>query len=204
MTKNNKIIQEDSKEKKQLDSSEETNTTADENLIYKDSKKEENGLVKFVKSLRLFEWIIILVVVVFASFFVYNSLKPKVKIEDRVVDPAAKVRLYEFWGNGCPHCAKAAPFLKNLDRELKELEVYDYEVWYDTQNQAKQKKVADALGVEAKGVPYIVIGDEVIEGFDDEESTGGKIKERVNYCIQNECPDKAGEVLGLSKLQFNK
>jgi rhodanese-related sulfurtransferase/glutaredoxin len=168
------------------------------------SSKNENSFLKFVKSLRPFEWAIIVVIVFFLGVFIWGFSQPKVTPEIKAINPETKVRLYEFWGQGCPHCAVAAPFLEKIDNEIKELEVIKYETYYNTDNQEKNKKVAEALGKEAGGVPFIVVGDQVFQGYDDENGIGKEIKERVDYCIQNSCPDKAGEVLGFQKLANTK
>jgi len=164
--------------------------------------KEENLFLKFVKSLRPLEWAIIVVIFGFVSMFVwsFSQTTPNVAAELQPPKPETKVRLYEFWGQGCPHCTAADPFLKDLDEEKKELDVHQYEVYYNTANQEKNKKVAEALGKEAGGVPFIVIGDEVYNGFDNAEGVGKEIRDRVDFCIQNSCPDKAGEILGFPKL----
>jgi|GEM_PF-1568677 len=160
-----------------------------------------NPVFKFIKGLKPVEWAIIIIVILFVSLFIWQYTKPTVAKEKTAINPETKVRLYEFWGQGCPHCAAAAPFLQKLDDDLTSLEVHKYEVYYNRENKEKNKKVADLLGKEAGGVPYIVIGDEVINGYDTEETTGKLIKERVDFCIQNECPDKTGELLGFEKLQ---
>ena len=166
-------------------------------------QKEENLFLKFVKSLRPFEWAIIVIIFGFVGMFVwsFSQTTPKVAPEQQAPKPETMVRLYEFWGQGCPHCAAAEPFLKALDDEKKELDVHKYEVYYNPVNQEKNNKVAEALGKEAGGVPFIVVGDEVFNGFDDENGVGQEIRDRVDFCIQNSCPDKAGEVLGFPKLK---
>ncbi|MDP7180604.1 MAG: hypothetical protein QF824_05015 [Candidatus Woesearchaeota archaeon] len=38
------------------------------------------------------------------------------------------VTVYYFWGDGCPHCAKATPFLYSLEDKYPELRIEAYEV----------------------------------------------------------------------------
>jgi rhodanese-related sulfurtransferase/glutaredoxin len=161
---------------------------------------KNNSFVKFLLGLGFLEWSIIVIIVFFSGIFTWASLRPKIPVEEIPVKAETKVRMYEFWGNGCPHCAAADPFLQKLDDEFVELERFKYEVYYNTENKDKNQKVADALGKPASGVPYIVVGDEVFEGYDDEYGVGKEIKDRVQYCIENSCPDKAGEVLGFAKI----
>lgn len=74
-----------------------------------------------------------------------------------------------FWGDGCPHCAEAKPFLKDLQTRYDGLRVEDYEVWYNEANQKIYQQMADQLKVpnEGRGVPLIVIGDQWWMGFND-------------------------------------
>ena len=47
----------------------------------------------------------------------------------------------------------------------KYYELVKYEVWYDKDNSQLMSDVADELGTEASGVPFIVIGDKYFSGF---------------------------------------
>ena len=101
------------------------------------------------------------------------------KIEDVATD-GKKVNLYLFWGSTCPHCKAEYEFLEGLSAEEKaKFRLYGFEIWGSDENAALLRKVADAIGQEAKGVPYLVIEDEVVAGYLD-ESTGEKIMKIVN------------------------
>ena len=79
-----------------------------------------------------------------------------------------KVNLYFFRGEGCSHCAEAEAWFKDtLEKEYGDyFKIVDYEVWYNEDNASLMKKVADARGETAEGVPYIIIGDKSWNGFD--------------------------------------
>ena len=78
-----------------------------------------------------------------------------------------KVNVYFFRGEGCSHCAEAEEWFDSIKEEYSEYyNLIDYEVWYNTDNSDLMKKVADARGEEAEGVPYIIIGDKSWNGFD--------------------------------------
>ena len=79
-----------------------------------------------------------------------------------------KVTVYFFRGDGCPHCAEAEEFFDELSKDEEYSKYYvlkDYEVWYDEDNNNLMKEVAEKLGVEANGVPFIVIGDKSFSGY---------------------------------------
>lgn len=77
-----------------------------------------------------------------------------------------QITIYLFRGNGCSYCNKFLTFLNSIVGEYgKYFKLESYEVWYDKTNNKLLNKVADFLEVDAGGVPYIVIGDQVFPGY---------------------------------------
>lgn len=107
------------------------------------------------------------------------------------------VVIYMFWGEGCPHCAVAKPYLETLDNALSGVEVRDYEVYYNQENQELFIKMAGALNFEPRGVPTIIIGDTYWEGFS--ESIKLQIEEKVRACMENGCPDAGAGIIPQSQ-----
>lgn len=103
-------------------------------------------------------------------------------------DEKAKVNVYLFRGEGCPHCEEAIEWFDNTlskDEEYsKYYELVQYEVWYDQDNSALMDKVAEALGTEASGVPFIVVGDKYFSGFSSSVSPD-QIKEAIKTAYDN-------------------
>lgn len=58
--------------------------------------------------------------------------------------------LYEFYGDGCPHCEKMESKVEKLEEET-DLEVEQREVWNDQENAEKQKEIDDG---KCGGVPF--------------------------------------------------
>lgn len=82
------------------------------------------------------------------------------------VNAKEKVKVYLFRGEGCPHCQEAEEFFDSIKSEYgKYYELIDYETWYDTDNADLMQKVADKLGEEVSGVPYIIIGKKTWNGY---------------------------------------
>ena len=115
---------------------------------------------------------IILLMVAFLSFlaipFKTNATTP--------------VTIYFFRGDGCSYCAAAESFLESLaeDEEYKDLFVVkEFETWYDEDNADFAEEVADVMGDDLGGVPYIIIGDETWNGYSSnyDEDLKAKIKE---------------------------
>ncbi len=73
--------------------------------------------------------------------------------------------IYFFWGEGCPHCAAAKPFLAGLQEQYPQLEVQDYEVYNDLENREIFLAMAEKNGIEASGVPTFFLGEDVWVGF---------------------------------------
>jgi thiol-disulfide isomerase/thioredoxin len=97
------------------------------------------------------------------------------------------VPIYFFWGDGCPHCAEEEPFLERLARSNSHITLYKYEVWYVPENQALFKKMAAAMGFEARSVPTTVVGDRYWVGFSEE--IGAEIEAQVKLCLDEVCLD---------------
>lgn len=107
----------------------------------------------------------------------------------------SKIPLYFFYGEGCPHCAKEELFLKNLEKENVNIDIKRYEVWHNQDNAKFLARLGKELDLEVKGVPILVIGDQTIVGYYDDEITGAKIKNiLVDYTI-NGCNDIVAPLL---------
>ena len=87
-----------------------------------------------------------------------------------------------FWGEGCPHCAAAKPFLEKLKAKYPQLKIESYEIYKNRANLDRFEKMAKVLGKEATGVPAFFIGNMMIVGFS--ESIGREIEEKVRSCIE--------------------
>lgn len=91
------------------------------------------------------------------------------------------VTLHFFWGEGCPHCAKAKPFVAELAKRHPTLQVRDYEVFGNRENLELLMGMARTLGEEATGVPTFFIAGTMLSGFSPE--TVRQLEERVTQCL---------------------
>ena len=74
--------------------------------------------------------------------------------------------IYMFRGSGCGYCKAFLTFLNSIVPEYgKYFKLESYEVWYDENNGKLMLGVASYLNKEAGGVPFIIIGDKVFEGY---------------------------------------
>ena len=109
------------------------------------------------------------------------------------------VNLYLFWGEGCPHCAKEKVFISEISGDFPNLKVHLFEVYKNNQNQEYFKEVGEALGENVSGVPFTVIGDKALIGFN-ESITPNEITQRIKYCTENKCTDTVGDIVYENKI----
>lgn len=88
--------------------------------------------------------------------------------------------IYMFRGQGCYFCRNFLTFLSSISKDYgKYFKLVSFEVWYNEQNSALFNKVGALNGenLEKLGVPYILIGDQKFNGFN--ESFGDSIKDAI-------------------------
>jgi cytochrome c biogenesis protein CcdA/glutaredoxin len=126
---------------------------------------------------------LIFFILIFTLLFNFPSL-----LKGEEIEKSKSVFLYFFWGNGCPHCSQAKPFLEELKKKYPPLEIKSYEVWYSKENADLFNKLSKAYNSQIKGVPTFFIGDfPPIIGYS--ENRKSEIEEKVIYCLKNSCPD---------------
>ena len=119
------------------------------------------------------------------SFIVLLFLASSVYADNNLVDNvASNVTLHYFYGDGCPHCADAKPFLEQLELKYSELTVISYETWYNKSNSELFIDMSSSCGTEVVGVPTFFIGHKSIIGFDDVEGKGDEIEREVVKYIE--------------------
>ena len=112
-----------------------------------------------------------------------------------VIAKAKTVDIYFFYGDGCPHCAAEERFFESSLKNNDDVVIHKYQVWNDADNSKLLQDVADLLDVPAYGVPYTVIGDDVISGYQDDTTTGEEIRSYINIYKNKEYTDRVGEFI---------
>ena len=106
-----------------------------------------------------------------------------------------KLNIYLFYGDNCPHCAELEKFFDTYLEENKNIILNRYEVWSNKENQEKYREVKKILNDNSNGVPYLIIGNNVITGYDS-EITPERIKNTITYYSNFDFKDKVGIYLG--------
>ena len=92
------------------------------------------------------------------------------------------VTIYLFWTEYCPHCAKEKEFLARLQRTDKDIKVVALEVSTSQEHLELLKKVGKELNVDIPGVPFTVIGNQYVVGWQDDQTTGRVIERPSRKC----------------------
>ena len=101
---------------------------------------------------------------------------------DNYKETSDAINVYMFRGKGCGYCRAFLEFLNSITSEYgKYFKLVSFEVWYDEANNALWKEVPNVTEVEARGVPYIIIGDKVFDGYTEEYNDAIKTKIMEQY-----------------------
>ena len=112
---------------------------------------------------------------------------------------AQDINIYLFYGDTCPHCAALEEYLDKEYKNDKDIKIYKYEIWNSKENQKLLKKVEQTTGKEAKGVPYFIIGDQLLQGYNKTESWEETVDETIEEVRTNGYIDDVGVTLGITK-----
>ncbi len=79
---------------------------------------------------------------------------------------AQRIPTFElFYGAECPHCHDEIEWLEIIQKSHPDLIINKYEVWHNAENRTLLAQRAKELNVIPNGVPFNVIGNTVISGF---------------------------------------
>ena len=105
-----------------------------------------------------------------------------------------KLNMYLFYGDGCPHCKALEGFLNDYLKDYDNVELKKFEVWHNNSNLDKLRDVIEIMDSKESGIPFLVVGNSVIVGYD-EDYTPEKIKNAVKYYSNYSYKDKVGAYL---------
>lgn len=98
-------------------------------------------------------------------------------------DEAEKVRMFVFWGEGCPHCDEQKPFLRELEQRYPELEIREFEVFRTDAHHQLFIALSVAHGIEPGSVPTAFVGGGAWVG------DGPQIRREMEATIRQEIKD---------------
>lgn len=102
--------------------------------------------------------------------------------------------IYMFRGDGCTYCRAFLKFLNSISKEYGEyFRLVSLEVWHNANNKSLMYKMPLATGELVSGVPYIIIGDKVFDGYSPRDDE--KIKEAIKNQYEDNSFDAMKEVV---------
>jgi len=96
----------------------------------------------------------------------------------------AKVHLYFFWSNKCPHCLEAKPFIVDLEVEMPWLVLHNLELTQNPQHVDRYVNMSSHLMGDASSVPGFIYCGNLLVGYDSAETTGETLRKHLNACYQ--------------------
>lgn len=90
------------------------------------------------------------------------------------VSPGAAIELYV--SPGCPHCADARDFLRQLGDEEPGLQWRIFDIQRDAEARSRLQALSQQAGIARPGVPSLRVGTQLIVGFDSPATTGARIR----------------------------
>ena len=115
-------------------------------------------------------------------------------VDEPVGEPVdAPVRVYYFWGDGCPICVQQRSYLEWLELRHPDIEVHAFEVWYVRDHLELLEAFSAAFGQPVRGVPVTFIGDHAWVGFN--QVAAEQMTAAVDgYALLDAPPDAGGRV----------
>ncbi len=105
------------------------------------------------------------------------------------------VNVYLFWTIGCPHCLHEKEFLAALERRDQAVKVIALEVSASRENRELFQKAGKLLQADISGVPFTVIGDQYVIGWQDEGTSGRAIETAIRQARRRGAPDVVAGLL---------
>lgn len=116
---------------------------------------------------------------------------------------AKTVDVYLFYGEECAYCHEEREFLDILERQYQDnINVYEYEVWHNTENSDLLSSVRDEMDDKGEGVPFTVIGDKSITGYTN--NTASEIQKLINENLKENKTNIVKTVLSDEKIETTK
>ena len=138
-----------------------------------------------------------IVVLIFSFIFIFSGFSHNV-----FASQANEVDLLFFYGKGCSHCAKAKTFLDGITPTYPSLNIAEFEIYFDQNNNQLFQNLAEAFGTKIEGVPTIFIDDKVIVGFSG--TIADSLAREIQRCLEYECGSPFSKLDGVNFSDITK
>jgi thiol-disulfide isomerase/thioredoxin len=116
---------------------------------------------------------------------IFDNSTQSNEIGDIFVYEAGKVKVYFFWGDGCPHCKTQMQFFERIQSKYPEMEIYMFETYKNQSNVKLFYDISAKYGATPRAVPATFIGDKMWVGF--ASIVEKEIEQKIEYCKTNIC-----------------
>ena len=116
-----------------------------------------------------------------------------------------KVKVYLFYGDGCPHCADEKEFFKDLKEQYDDrVEFIYYEVWKNEENDKLMNLLKQKLDNNEKGVPFTIIGSNSFIGYN--TNVHYQIEETIKALLEDDEKniDVVSEILANKEIDIDQ
>ena len=97
-------------------------------------------------------------------------------------DGQPEVHLYFFWALTCPHCIQAHPAIAAIPKARPWVRLHALELTRHPENARLYQAMAEQVGEEANSVPALLFCGEMQVGWDSDDTTGERIRQRLDAC----------------------
>ena len=129
-------------------------------------------------------WLALVLILVAVPFF--TTISPVLGASINVQETEL-VNIYFFWGEGCPYCETAKPYLAEMANSNPNIMVHDFEIYNDAANRDLFFAFAEAYGIEPRAVPTFFIGERQWVGFNN--NILAEMQQTVQTCLDSKCND---------------
>jgi glutaredoxin len=98
-------------------------------------------------------------------------------------------QVYVFGAEQCSFCERAVRFLRRLHGEKGRFTLHEYDIVASSDDATLFVKVVAAIGLNDPVVPMVIVGREVLLGFQSDETSGREIERHIETCHATGCPD---------------
>ena len=125
-----------------------------------------------------------------------TSLFTPVKAQENLTaknNSGHEVSLSYFWSRYCPHCKDSQSFITHLSKKYPWLIVESYDVVGSEANKHRFLLMAKQLLQPANSVPAFIFCGQMLVGYDQDETTGKDLEEKLLACHQQKPAQKKQE-----------
>lgn len=115
-------------------------------------------------------FILLFVSILLVPNYAFADKEEEKEDEGEAVEEKVPVQIYEFYGSTCGYCAALNEYLDSIEEEYGDyFDVVKFEVWSSQENSELMEKAAKVMNADVTGVPFLVIGDKYLTGFEEKD-----------------------------------